>query len=434
MIGRLLIEELRSGQLPLPDLLAQVEARFTQQEPSILAFIPDEKRFDRLYDEAEALVLAYPDLIKRPLMFGALLGVKDIFHVEGFPIQAGSQLPPGVFQPADEFQGKEAKSVSRLLDAGALFFGKTVTTEFAYFSPGPTRNPHHPEHTPGGSSSGSAAAVAAGFCHIALGTQTIGSIIRPASFCGVVGLKPTYDRISRDSVIPLSPSLDHVGFFVPDVDSAINAARVLYTDWDEPTEPVKKPRLGIPDGLYMQSVSQESLAHFDHVYRQLENAGYELQRIDVMPELAEVRARHDVILSAEAAQVHADWFREYESLYSAKFRELIHRGQQVMHNQLQTALAARDDFRADMRRAFLDHNIDVWISPSTISPAPRGLDSTGDPVMNLPWTQAGLPAINLPAGKSRDGLPLGLQLVGNWYKDESLLFWAKDLEQALRSL
>jgi Asp-tRNA(Asn)/Glu-tRNA(Gln) amidotransferase A subunit family amidase len=434
MIGRILIEDLRSGQLLLPDFLAQVEARFTQNEPSILALIPDEKRFDRLYEEAEALVLAYPDLIKRPLMFGAPLGVKDIFHVEGFPLQAGSQLPGDVFRPADEFQGKEAKSVSRLLDAGALFFGKTVTTEFAYFSPGPTRNPHNPEHTPGGSSSGSAAAVAAGFCHIALGTQTIGSIIRPASFCGVVGVKPTYDRISREGVIPLSPSLDHVGFFVPDVESAVNAARVLFTDWDEPTQPLKKPRLGIPDGPYMQSVSQESLAHFKNVYRRLENAGYELQAIAVLPDFAEIRARHDAIMSAEAAQVHADWFGEYEKFYSAKFTELIRRGQQVTHNQLQTALAARDAFRADMRRMFLDQDIDVWITPSTIGPAPKGLDSTGDPVMNLPWTQAGLPAINLPAGKSQDGLPLGLQVVGNWFKDESLLFWAKELEQVLKTL
>src|SRR5215213_7607826 len=222
MIGRLIIDELRSGQLLLPDFLAQVEARFTQQEPSILAFLPEEERFTRLYDEAEALVLSYPDLIKRPLLFGALVGVKDIFHVDGFTTQAGSRLP------ADALEGKEAQSVSRLMNAGALIFGKTVTTEFAYFSPGPTRNPHHLEHTPGGSSSGSAAAVAAGFCHLALGTQTIGSIIRPASFCGVVGLKPTYERISREGVIPLSPSLDHVGFFASDAETAINAARALY--------------------------------------------------------------------------------------------------------------------------------------------------------------------------------------------------------------
>ncbi|HUE98798.1 MAG TPA: amidase [Anaerolineales bacterium] len=428
MIRHLLIEELRSGQLLLPDFLAQIEARFTEHEPSILAFLPEEERFTRLYDEAEALGLSYPDLIKRPLLFGALTGVKDIFHVEGFLTQAGSRLP------SDALQGKGAKSVSRLMNAGALIFGKTVTTEFAYFSPGPTRNPHNPEYTPGGSSSGSAAAVAAGFCHLALGTQTIGSIIRPASFCGVVGVKPTYDRISREGVIPLSPSLDHVGFFVPDVDSAINAARVLYNDWDEPTQSLKKPRLGIPDGPYLQSVSPAGLAHLENVCKSLENAGYELQHHEIMSDFVEIRARHDVIMSVEAAHVHADWFKAYENLYAPKTAELLRRGQQIRDEQLQSALSARQDFRAEIRQSFLDHNIDVWISPSTIGAAPKGLESTGDPVMNLPWTQTGLPAISLPAGKSQDGLPLGLQVVGNWYKDESLLFWAKDLEKVLKTL
>jgi Asp-tRNA(Asn)/Glu-tRNA(Gln) amidotransferase A subunit family amidase len=379
-------------------------------------------------EEAAALVLRYPDLIKRPLLFGAPVGVKDIFHVEGFTTQAGSRLPP------DLLQGPEAKSVTRLKEAGALIFGKTVTTEFAYFFPGPTRNPHNPQHTPGGSSSGSAAAVAAGFCHLALGTQTIGSIIRPAAFCGVVGLKPNYGRISQEGVIPLSPSLDHVGFFVPDVESAINVARALYIDWDEPTQPLKKPRIGIPDGPYLQGASQEGLTHFESVCKLIENAGYELQHIEVMSDFAEIRSRHDVIMSAEAAQFHADWFREYENLYSEKFTELIRRGQQISNDQLQNALAARDNFRSEIRRAFLDHNIDLWICPSTVGAAPRGLESTGDPVMNLPWTQAGLPAINLPAGKNENGLPLGLQVVGNWYKDESLLFWAKDLERALTTL
>ena len=428
MISRLLVEDLRSGQLLLPDFLAQIEARFTQQEPSILAFLPEDDRFTRLQEDAETLILSYPDLIKRPLLFGALAGIKDIFHVEGFTTQAGSRLP------SDLLQGEEAKSVTRLKEAGALIFGKTVTTEFAYFSPGSTRNPHNPEHTPGGSSSGSAAAVAAGFCHLALGTQTIGSIIRPASFCGVVGLKPNYDRISREGVIPLSPSLDHVGFFVPDVESAIDGARVLYRDWAELLEPLKKPRLGIPDGPYLQSVSPEGLAHFEIVCKLLGNAGYEFEHIQVMSDFTEIKARHDVIMSAEAAQVHADWFHEYEDLYSAKFSELIRRGQQINNDQLQEAFSARDNFRSELRRTFLDHNIDLWICPSTVGAAPKGLESTGDPVMNLPWTQAGLPAINLPAGKNQDGLPLGLQVVSNWYKDESLLFWAKDLETVLATL
>jgi Asp-tRNA(Asn)/Glu-tRNA(Gln) amidotransferase A subunit family amidase len=428
MIQRSLIEDLRAGQMLLPDLLSQVESRFIEREPSILAFIPEEERFTRLHRDADALVLRHPDLIKRPLLFGALAGVKDIFHVEGFTTQAGSRLP------SDGLQGEEAQSVSRLKEAGALIFGKTVTTEFAYFSPGPTRNPHHPEHTPGGSSSGSAAAVAAGFCHVALGTQTIGSIIRPASFCGVVGLKPTYDRISRKGVIPLSPSLDHIGFFVPDVESAVNAGRVLYRDWDEPIEPLKKPVLGIPEGPYLQSASEEGLAHFERVCKLLENAGYEVHDIQILTDFADIRARHDVIMSAETAQVHKTWFEKYENLYSGKFIELIRRGQATTNDQLQTALEARDDFRAEIQRTFLDQNIDLWISPSTVGPAPKGLESTGDPVMNLPWTQAGLPAINLPAGKNQAGLPMGLQVVGNWYKDEPLLLWAQDVQKVLNTL
>src|SRR6266545_7144160 len=353
MSGYQLIESLRANELTLTEFLAQAETQFLAREPSVLAFLSEGNRFARLRRDADALLLRFPDLINRPLLFGALVGVKDIFHVAEFATQAGSRLPAKVLE------GEEAESVTRLKDAGTLIFGKTITTEFAYFSPGPTRNPHNPEHTPGGSSSGSVAAVAAGFCHLALGTQTIGSIIRPASFCGVVGLKPTYDRIAREGVIPLSPSLDHVGFFVPDVESAVNAARVLYKDWQEPTQLLRKPRLGIPDGPYLQSVSPEGLALFENVCKLLENAEYELEHIQVMSDFAEIKTRHDVIMSAEAAQFHADWFREYENLYSPKFTELIRRGQQITNDQLQNGLSARDNFRADIRRIFLDHNIDL---------------------------------------------------------------------------
>ncbi|HEX5808849.1 MAG TPA: amidase [Anaerolineales bacterium] len=428
MLSYSLIDDLRSGRISLPEYLVQAEAHFGEHEPSVRAFLAEEERFARLQKEAAALLDRYPDLIRRPVLFGALAGIKDIFHAQGFATQAGSRLP------SDLLRGEEAESVKRLKDAGALIFGKTVTTEFAYFSPGPTRNPHNPEHTPGGSSSGSAAAVAAGFCHLALGTQTIGSIIRPASFCGVVGLKPTYDRVSRAGVVPLSASLDHVGFFACDVKTAIQTARILYNDWDEPIGELKKPRLGIPEGPYLASASQENLVHFKSLCKALENAGYELQIVDMMPDFAEVRSRHDVIMSSEAARFHSDWFGKHEDLYSAKFAELIRRGQRVIDEKLQDAIMARDQFRAQMRSAFLDHNIDLWISPSTVGAAPKGLESTGDPVMNLPWTQAGLPALNLPAGRDEQGLPLGLQIVGNWHKDESLLFWARDMQKALSNL
>jgi Asp-tRNA(Asn)/Glu-tRNA(Gln) amidotransferase A subunit family amidase len=406
------------------DILARTEACFAELEPSVLAFIPEPDRFGRLHRELGSLEARYPAAGDRPPLFGVLAGVKDIFHVDGFATRAGSRLP------AEALHGQEAESVKRLKDAGALILGKTVTTEFAYFSPGPTRNPHNPEHTPGGSSSGSAAAVGAGLCPVALGTQTIGSIIRPASFCGVVGFKPGYDRISRAGVIPLAPSLDHVGFFTPDVAGATRAARALYNDWHEPAGSSKKPVLGIPDGAYLQSASEEGLAHFEGTCKAL-GKDYQLLRLPAVPDFQEIRARHDVILSAEAAQVHGEWFEKYGNLYSPKFTDLIQRGRRVTDSQLRTALGARDHFREDMARTMSDYDIDLWICPATIGPAPKGLDSTGDPVMNLPWTQIGFPAINLPAGKNGEGLPLGLQVIGKRDADEELLTWAAGLEKAL---
>ena len=414
----------RAGELSVTGYVSEIESHFISREPSVQAFIPEAGRFDRLGREAESLVKQYPRPENRPPLFGVLVGVKDIFQVEGFTTQAGSRLP------SEELQGVEAETVTRLKRAGALILGKTVTTEFAYFSPGPTRNPHNPEHTPGGSSSGSAAAVAAGLCDLALGTQTIGSIIRPASFCGVVGLKPTYGRTSRQGVIPLSPSLDHVGFFSPHVEEAINAARVLYENWDEPTGMLKKPVLGIPEGPYLQSVSEEGRAHFEEVCKLL-RTHYKLQYFVVMSDFQEIRARQDVILAAEAAQVHKTWFAKYEPLYSAKFTELVRRGRSISDAQLQTALQERDRFCTEITQTMNEMGIDFWICPSTLGSAPKGLDSTGDPVMNLPWTQIGFPAINLPYGKNVEGLPMGLQVVGKRNADDSLLACSEDIEKAV---
>ncbi len=417
----------RAGELSATAYVSDIEAHFISREPSVQAFIPEAGRFDRLGKEAEALVKRFSHPESRPPLFGVLVGVKDIFHAEGFTTRAGSCLP------AEELQGVEAETVTRLKGAGALILGKTVTTEFAYFSPGPTRNPHNPEHTPGGSSSGSAAAVAAGLCGLALGTQTIGSIIRPASFCGAVGFKPTYGRISRAGVIPLSPALDHVGFFTPSVKEAINAARVLYENWAEANRSSNKPVLGVPDGPYLESASEEGRTHFERTCDRL-GTHYKIQHFAVMSDFQEIRARQDVILSAEAAQVHKTWFAKYEPLYSAKFTELVRRGQSISRAKLQDALEARDRFCAEMAETMNHNDIDFWICPSTLGSAPKGLDSTGDPVMNLPWTQIGFPAINLPSGKNAQGLPLGLQVVGKRDADASLLACSQDIEKAVSSL
>jgi Asp-tRNA(Asn)/Glu-tRNA(Gln) amidotransferase A subunit family amidase len=268
-------------------------------------------------------------------------------------------------------------------------------------------------------------------CGLALGTQTIGSIIRPAAFCGVVGFKPTYDRIPRDGVIPLSPSLDHVGFFTPDVDTAKRVDPVLIGDWRLEIND-GKPTLGIPEGSYLAYASDYALACFDDLCQSLTDAGYELRRVRLMDDFQEIRDRHDAIMSYDAWQVHKDWFAKHENLYSSKFSDLIKRGQQV--SNLQSLISARDSFRASITQAMTEHNIDLWICPPTIGVAPKGLDSTGDPVMCLPWTQIGFPAMNIPTTKNEDDLPMGLQLVGKWNADGSLLAWAEDIEKVVRQI
>lgn len=415
---------LRGGELALHEYIAQLERRCAEREPAVLAFVPEDGRFERLHRQAKELQARFPYPATRPALFGVAVGVKDIFHVTGFSTTAGSKLPP------DILRGAEAASVVRLKDAGALILGKTVTTEFAYFGPGPTRNPHNAAHTPGGSSSGSAAAVGAGLAPLTVGTQTIGSIVRPASFCGVAGFKPTYERVSRAGVIPLSPSLDHVGPFATDVAGVGLAASVLIADWRLEIGELAQPVLGVPEGPYLSHASDEMLAHFRATCRTLADAGYSVKPVAALPDFEAICERHNLIVAAEAARVHMHWFAEYRSLYHPKTVELIERGLTVTNEQLREALPSRDALRAELAALMDAHTIDVWLSPAAPGPAPAGLDSTGNPVMNLPWTHAGLPVLNLPSGRLA-GLPVGLQLAGRWNADEELLQWALEIEKLI---
>jgi Asp-tRNA(Asn)/Glu-tRNA(Gln) amidotransferase A subunit family amidase len=416
----------RRGDVDLLAYLDELEARFSRQEPQLQAFVPEADRFGRLEDEAHALLARYPEPSSRPPLFGIPLGVKDIFHVAGFTTHAGSRLP------TDLLQGPEAESVRLLKEAGALIVGKTATTEFAYFAPGPTRNPYNPAHTPGGSSSGSAAAVAAGLCLLAFGTQTIGSICRPASYCGVVGFKPSYNRISAAGVIPLSPSLDHVGLFSTGVAAVELAASLLSRDWQMVlTE--RKPVLAVPEGPYLSHAGPEMIDHFQNVCRRLSEAGYEVKQVPVMADFAEIGDRHNLLVAAEAAEVHAQWFASHASSYHPKTAELIGRGQSADPTLVELARRGREKLRAELTLQMAEQGVDLWLSPPAQGPAPAGLESTGNPVMNLPWTHSGLPALSLPAGSNAAGLPLGLQLAGRWYADETLLEWAIEIEATLQA-
>lgn len=413
---------LRSGELSLQDYLDNIEKRFEKREPVVKAFLAEEGRFDRLRQEARELLLRYPDPQQRPALFGIPVGVKDIFNVDGFETRAGSRLP------ASEFGGPEAGCVTRLKESGALILGKTVSAEFAFLAPGVTRNPHRPEHTPGGSSSGSAAAVGAGVCALTLGTQTVGSIIRPAAFCGVVGFKPSYDRVSRSGVLPVSGSLDHVGFFTADTQSAKLAASVMMPGWGF-TKANRRPVLGVPEGPYLERVSPEGRENFELTCERLAGGGYQILRLNVMPDFDEIYERHQTIMAAEAARVHAGWFARYPSLYREETIGLVRRGLTVSREDLNSALPGREKLRLELMSTMGGAGVDMWIAPSATGTAPKGLDSTGDAIMNLPWTHCGLPALSLPSGKSETGLPFGLQLIGKWRQDEAVLAWARDIEE-----
>jgi Asp-tRNA(Asn)/Glu-tRNA(Gln) amidotransferase A subunit family amidase len=410
----------------LLDDIDQLETRFQQRESQVLAFLPEVGRFARLRREAQALLSRYPSTGGRPPLFGVLAGVKDMIHVEGFPTSAGSQLPP------EMLQGPEAECVTRLRQAGALILGKTQTSEFAYSAPTTTRNPHHLEYTPGGSSSGSAAAVAAGLCPVALGTQTTGSIIRPAAFCGVVGFKPSYDRISRAGIIPLAPSIDHAGFFAPHVSKTARVVSLLCHSWGPRDPPRPRPVLGIPEGPYLARTSDEGRVYFDAVCRRLALAGYEVKTVPAMPDFEAIAVRHNLILDAEAARVHANWFETYVERYGPETADMIQRGRKVTAAALSRAREGRLWLRVALTALMDTHGLDLWLSPAAPGPAPKGLDHTGDAIMSLPWTHSGLPALNLPAGKNSAGLPLGLQVAARWYADEDLLAWSRALEQILR--
>jgi len=205
------------------------------------------------------------------------------------------------------------------------------------------------------------------------------------------------------------------------------AASALIEDW-QPERAPHPPALGIPIGPYLDQASDEARQHFEAVVEQLQREGYSVVRVAAMPDFASVRERHNRIVDAEAAAVHADWFDHYGDRYHPRTVALIERGRAISPNQLAEALAGRERLRAELLGLMDKNGLDLWLAPSAPGPAPLGLESTGDPVMNLPWTYSGLPALNLPAGVAANGLPFGLQLVGWWWADECLLSWGETLE------
>ena len=414
---------LRSGRMTPAEYVEEVCDRIERREPEIQALIPEPGRRARLLAEATALEARFSAAEARPPLYGVPVGVKDIFNVDGFETRAGSELPPELFG------GVEAACVTTLKRAGALILGKTVTTEFAYFEPGPTRNPWNPNHTPGGSSSGSAAAVAAGYCALALGSQTVGSVIRPAAFCGVAGFKPTYGLLPTEGVVPYAPSLDTGGFFVPDAGDLSLALSIL-TGEREQAAPGRRC-VGVPVGPYLEQASPEGMAAFGDQVARLERRGWTVRRIPALENIVEINRLHQRLAAAEMAQVHREWFGRHEDLYRTRTAAWIREGQQVPPQVAEAARAGRAQLRGELEGLMAANGFDVWICPAAPGPAPEGIAATGDPAMNLPWTYAGLPVATILAGFAANGLPLGLQCVARAGEDARLAAFACQVRQDL---
>jgi Asp-tRNA(Asn)/Glu-tRNA(Gln) amidotransferase A subunit family amidase len=360
-------------------------------------------------------------------LHGVPVGVKDIFDTADMPTECGSVLYTG------RTPSRDAAAVSLLRAAGAVIMGKTVTTEFAYFAPGKTRNPHNPEHTPGGSSSGSAAAVAAEMVPLALGSQTNGSTIRPAAFCGVVGFKPTHGLISRQGVLTLSRTLDHIGLFARTIEDIALLAEQL-TSYDE-RDPDTRPRARIPfvevaaeepplepmfafvKTPYWECADDETKEGFAEL---IETLGDRVEEVELFPSATEARDWHRTIMDAEMA---ANLAREYDKgrdRLSQPLRELLERGQIVRAVDYQRALSRIAPIHESFLELF-EQRYDAILTPAAPGTAPKGLATTGDPSFCTLWTLCGMPAISLPLIEGANGLPIGVHLVGPRHGDARLL-------------
>lgn len=364
----------------------------------------------------------------RGLLHGIPIGIKDIFYTKNLRTTGGSAFLEDFVPDFD------ATAVARLREAGAIILGKTATTEYASFDPADTCNPWNLAHTPGGSSSGSAAGVAAHMCPAALGSQTGGSITRPAAYCGIVGFKPTYSRVSVHGVLPVSFSLDHVGPLTRTVEDAAIVFQTI--GGADPFDPLCADR-DMPDCVSAISINLEApprigvippffMEKADSALRRATELAIETFRaggakvIDIVPpkSFKGIINKHRLIMYAEAAAYHAERFEQDAGKFRPNLRGLIQEGLLLPAVAYAYALEHRLQFRADLRHLF--KKVDILLTPATPTQAPEGLSSTGNPAFNAPWSHAGLPTITLPVTVT-DGLPCGIQLIGPAWREDHLL-------------
>jgi len=410
------------GGILTPTRLAEsLLDRVERLEPVVEAWVTVDR--EAVLEAADAATMEAEEGQFRSPLHGVPYGVKDIFYTRGLRTTMGSTLYSGFFPDRD------AAVVKALRDAGAVVLGKTETTEFALHDPAPTRNPWNTGHTPGGSSSGSAAAVSCGMAPMALGSQTGGSVVRPASYCGVVGFKPTYGLLSRDGVYPLSWSLDHVGYMTRTVEDAALTLSTLKPDAAPAVESEDSPRVGLLSGYFKENASDDVWLGYEQAVGKLWGEGAEFIDVELPPSFGMAPSVHRVIMAVEAAAVHEDGLRANPEGYREYIKGFVSSGLLAPATAYLRAQRIRDVILRDVLSSM--DGFDCLACPSTVDTAPRGLEWTGSPAFNAPWSLTGLPTVTVPSGISEDELPLGLQLVGRPHRDHDLLEAAAWCEEAL---
>ena len=429
-------DRIRRGELSSVDLLKSLLGRIDVLEPTLEAWVTVDR--DGALKAAEQRDEELAQGKTRGPLHGIPIGIKDIIYTAGIRTTAGSKLY------ADFVPTYDATPVARLKEAGGIILGKTVTTEFALSDPAHTRNPWNSAHAPGGSSSGSAVAVAARMCPAALGTQTGGSNNKPAAYNGIVGLKPTYARISRHGVIPVSWSLDSVGILVRTVEDAAILLGVLAGydphDASSSTTPTpdyreavtkleKPPRIGLLREFFLERCQEEVRAHTEEVAQRLGEAGATIEELKLPKSFADREAVFGIITSVECAAFHQEFIKEHWDDYGPKVRAHVLTGMLVPGLHYVQAQRLRQRLREEMDS--LAKTVDALLVPSNPAPAPRNLNTVGDNRFQMPWACVGLPIVTIPSGLSNSGLPLGVMLAGPQFGEAELLAVARWCEATL---
>ena len=357
----------------------------------------------------------------RSALHGVPIGVKDLIDTADMPTGYGSPIYAGHRPSAD------AACIDRLRAAGAVVLGKTATTEFATYHAAKTRNPHDLSRTPGGSSAGSAAAVAAGMAPLALGTQTAGSIVRPASFCGVFGFKPSYGTVARKGVYMLSDRLDTIGALGADVDQlALVVAAMAGTDL-VPKEPAGRPRIGVYRTEHWTECDADGRAAIERAAELLAAAGAEVEEASLPGSFGDLAGAHETVMAVDVSHALAGEHERHREQLSPELVGLIEQGRAARDKSYAAALELADRCAPKLDAAFAD--FDVLLTPGVKGEAPAGLEATGDPLFCRAWSLLGVPAISVPGLTGDSGMPIGVQLIAARGADALLLGvarWAGD--------